>query len=371
MKEKKIKVLMVGPDRQGRGGIASVVNEYYEAGIEDQIQLRYIATMKDGSKLKKVLIAARGLIEFCVCMPTYEIVHVHMASRASFYRKSIFVRLAYKSGKKIVIHVHGAQFQQFVEQECNARQQAQVRHIFEMADLVLCLSKEWQEYFEGICSPDKIRVLHNAVPMPQETEQSKNLEVPPISGVPKILHYRNKPNDNILFLGRVGERKGMTDLLQIMPKLIADNPKVKLYVGGDGEIRRYEKLCNELNIGESVQFLGWLSKEEKAKYLKLCSIFVLPSYNEGMPVSLLEAMSYGCAVVASNVGGIPQVMNHQVNGIMIEPGDQVALKQSLQELLQNPELKTQMSEEAVRTISEEFSIEKNIAKLVGMYRELA
>lgn len=86
-----MKVMMVGAGRNVRGGISTVVNQYYEAHLDEKVDLKYIATMQDGSKLKKAAVAIKALIEFKICLKDYDIVHVHMSTRASFYRKSYFM----------------------------------------------------------------------------------------------------------------------------------------------------------------------------------------------------------------------------------------------------------------------------------------
>ena len=109
----KIKVLMAGPDRSVHGGISGMVNNYYDAGLDGRIQLCYIGTMVEGSKLRKLFQAVKAFARFLAKLPFYQIVHVNMASDASYYRKSFFIRAAKLYGKKIVIHQHGGDFESF------------------------------------------------------------------------------------------------------------------------------------------------------------------------------------------------------------------------------------------------------------------
>ena len=95
-----IKVSMIGPGRNVMGGISTVVISYYNLGLDKRIKLRYIATMKDGSKIKKLSVAIKAYIQFKKCLKDFDIVHIHMAAQASFYRKSIFVQLAKKMVRK-------------------------------------------------------------------------------------------------------------------------------------------------------------------------------------------------------------------------------------------------------------------------------
>ena len=108
--DKKIKVLMIGPDRTVHGGISALVNSYYEAGLDKKIELKYIGTMKEGSRLKKLFVAACALIRFIASVRRYDIVHANFSSDSSFMRKSLFIRIAKRCSKKILLHQHGGDF---------------------------------------------------------------------------------------------------------------------------------------------------------------------------------------------------------------------------------------------------------------------
>ena len=108
-----MKVLMLGPDRSVHGGISQMVNNYYDSGLDQKVELRYIGTMVEGSKFRKLLQAVWAYIRFCVHLGQSRIVHVNMASDASYYRKSVFVRTARLCGKKLIIHQHGGDFETF------------------------------------------------------------------------------------------------------------------------------------------------------------------------------------------------------------------------------------------------------------------
>ena len=112
-----LKVLMIGPDRSVHGGISGVVNNYYKAGLDKKVDLQYIGTMVEGSKLRKLMQAALAYVRFLSALPGAAIVHVNVASDASYVRKSLFIRTAHLFSKKIVIHQHGGDFQTFYEKE--------------------------------------------------------------------------------------------------------------------------------------------------------------------------------------------------------------------------------------------------------------
>lgn len=113
MNQSKQSVLMVGPGRTVKGGITTVVDSYYELGLNQKTNMKYIASMEDGSKLKKLLVAIISYVQFCMCVNQFDIVHVHMAAQASFSRKALFIKRAKKAGKKIILHQHAADFDDF------------------------------------------------------------------------------------------------------------------------------------------------------------------------------------------------------------------------------------------------------------------
>lgn len=344
-----MKVLMIGAGRNVRGGVSSVVNSYYDAGLDKMCELTYLPTMEDGSKLKKLFVAAWARIRFEFLIKKYEILHVHMSADNSFYRKAMFIRKAYKEKKKIIIHMHGSTFDLFYKERCNDAQKQEVKSVFAMADKVIALSEDWKSFLaEYICEPEKITVIYNAVKMPMPYE-------------------KDYCSQKMLFLGILGQRKGTYDLIEMLPEIFEKYPKAHMYFGGDGEREQAERLCREKAIAEHVTFLGWVNGAEKEKLLKECSIYVLPTYHEGMPMSILEAMSYGMAVVSTYVGGIPHIISDGENGLLCEAGDKGALKRLLEELLENEEKRGALGRSAAKKIQSEFEITVSIRDVMELY----
>ena len=352
-KNKRVpKVLMIGPGRDVMGGISTVVNSYYELGLDKKVELRYISTMKDGNKLKKLVIALKSYIEFIKCVKDYDIVQVHMAAQASYTRKSVFIKKAKQAGKKIIIHQHSADFDEFFFKQSDDKKRKQIKNIFAMADTVIVLSEEWAEFFgNNICDSSKIMILYNGVIIP--------------------LYYKEDYSDkNVLFLGRLGKRKGSYDLLKVIPSVLEKVPSAHFYLGGDGDIDYSQKIINENGLQEHVKLLGWVRNEEKEVYLKKCSTLVLPSYHEGMPMSVLESMAYGLAVISTNAGGIPQIIEQGINGYRIEAGCLNELERALVYVLNNEKAKKELGRSARKRIEDKFNAERNIDRLYELYQKI-
>ena len=174
-----MKVVMLGADRSVKGGVSAVVNNLYEAGLDQRIDLTYIGTMVDGSTAAKLLKGVQALLKFVTVLPKADIVHLNMAADASCYRKLIFMQIALWFHKKVVIHEHGGDFQGFYYKRCSAKRQAYIKKMLNRADLFLVLTDVWKDFFADMVDRDKIHVLQNAVPVPKmpKTDYSSHTAV--------------------------------------------------------------------------------------------------------------------------------------------------------------------------------------------------
>ncbi len=349
----KHNVLMIGPDRGVMGGIASVVNNYFEMGLNNEVNLYYLPTMVDGNKIKKLLIAIKAYLRFCKLIRFYDIIHIHMAAQASFDRKAFFVSKAYKAGKKIVIHQHAADFDDYFNYQVDSKKREKIRKIFKMADRVIVLSEEWERFFENsICDKEKISVLYNGVKLPEYKKHDYS-------------------NHNVLMLGRLGERKGTFDLLKAIPNVLQQIGDVRFYLAGDGEIEKCKQIVADSHLEDIVFFLGWIRDEKKISFFDKCSTYILPSHHEGMPMSVLEAMSYGLATISTNVGGIPQIIEQGVSGILISPNDVNGISSSLIKVLENENYRKMLGEAGHKRIADMFDFKNNIKKLISIYDSIS
>ena len=347
----KKRVLMLGPGRRVRGGITTVVNLYYELGIEKCVDICYIPTMKDGGKIKKLFVAAIAYLRFIFNLGKCDIIHVHMAAQASFLRKSIFIKKAAACGKKIIIHQHAADFNVFFD-KCDERGKKKIKDVFSLADKVIVLSEEWAEFFGTyICDKEKIIIMHNGVNVPSASKEEYG-------------------DCNVLFLGRLGERKGTYDLIKAIPDVLKHVPNAVFYLAGDGETDKCVDYAQSLGVSEHVKFLGWIGDREKKNCFENCSVFILPSYHEGMPMSILEAMAHGLATISTNAGGIPQIITDGVDGIRIDAGNVVAICDKLVYLLTNRDVKEKMGRLGREKISNAFGSKQNFDKLIDIYNSL-
>lgn len=344
-----MKILMIGPARSVNGGISAVVNNYYKVGLNKEIEMEYIGTMEDGSKWHKLQVAIGAFIRFITRVSKYELVHVHMASDVSLYRKLPFIWLTKMFGKKLIIQQHGGNIKQFYYSECGRIKQQFIKKILRKADAFIVVAPYLKDIFKEIVEEEKIEVLPNAIEIPKE-----------------ISH--NYKEQNLLFLGRLCKEKGIYELLDAVMELKPEFPELQMYLGGvwvEEELEKKAELC-----GDFVHYLGWIDAKEKDAYLQRCNLFVLPTYFEGLPMSLLEGMAYGCACIATEVGGIPQVMTNRKDGLLIPAKNVQALKEAIKELLQNSKLQEELGRNGRRTVEYNFEIGNSISKLMHIYKNV-
>ena len=199
---------------------------------------------------------------------------------------------------------------------------------------------------------DKIRVLYNAVAVPENNGYQPE-------------------RTNILFLGEVGERKGAYDLLQAMQHMDAqlppDNRLVMYGPNPDGDI---EQRIRALGLGQRVQYCGWADKQQREAAFAEAAVNVLPSYHEGLPMTILEAMARGVPCITTPVAAIPEAVDDQT-GALVQPGNVQQLAQAILQLLGSPEERRKKSEQAHQRAREQFSLESHCAQLMRIYTDLA
>lgn len=344
------KVLMVGPAPDMYGGIASVVNQYFDAKINSFVDLYYFPSISNGSFLVKMRCLAKSLFRFRHELKTADVIHIHMASRGSYERKKFFINAAAKAQKPYIIHMHGAEWKQYYCNECSAKKRNEINKIFSNARFVITLSKSWKDFFqENICPNGQVIVLPNAVSVP-------------------VIDSELSQEPNILFLGRLNERKNPKLLLEAAADLRNDFPNLKVVLAGDGNTRECLEQAKVLGIDDQVLICGWVDGKAKHDLMSQAQIFCLPSNNEGLPMSILEAMSYGLPVVSSAVGGIPQLIDDGKDGFLFEPNNKDALKMILSRLLEDTHLRKEIGNNARKKIVENYSIEQNLQQLIEIYK---
>lgn len=341
------RVLTVGANyKNPKGGIGQVLYSYHKHILADGLFV--VNSNAKGKKLLQFISGLTSMIWILLKDRNVRIVHIHTASYISFWRSSIFLSVARCFGRKTIIHVHGGSFKEFYREHPKS-----VKKNLGKCSSVIALTESWKEFFAKEVGLANVTVVHNVVEPPVLMEK--------------------RPDDgaiHALFLGQICKEKGIYDLLQAISNHQATlRGKFRLHIGGIGETERLMEEIDKLHLEEIVGFEGWIDGQRKEELLNLCQVFLLPSYVEGLPISILEAMTYGEVVVASRVGGIPEIINEQT-GQLIEPGNVDELGKTLTRLVTIPsETLKEKGERARQAV--EANLPENIEKeLISIYEPL-
>jgi len=175
----------------------------------------------------------------------------------------------------------------------------------------------------------------------------------------------------ILFLGRVHPAKGVGELLDACALLAPRYPQLRLVLAGEGELDWARRRADARGIGGQVDLPGWLDAAACTRQLACASVFCLPSWAEGVPMAMLEAMAAGRPVVVSAVGGMLDVIRDGVDGVLVPPRDAVALAAGLERVLGNPTFGASLAQGARARIELDYSMDQMCRRLAAIYARLA
>ena len=170
-------------------------------------------------------------------------------------------------------------------------------------------------------------------------------------------------------MGRLEKRKGIYDIIEAAKYI--KNPDVIINLYGDGNPEEFQKLVMDNNLQEKVQIKGWISGDKKNEIFQASDVLILPSYSEGLPMSILEAMAVGLPIISTPVGGIPEAVEDGVNGFLIQPGDYKALAEKIDILANDKQLREQMGQNGYKIAKEKFDVDVVIKQLKEIYNKFS
>lgn len=220
----------------------------------------------------------------------------------------------------------------------------------EAARFVACVSYFGRAQAMRLVGPshwDKLRILRCGLPL---------ADLPPRSG--------SGASAKIICVGRLSSEKGQAGLLQTFARVAADTAEARLVFVGDGpEGEDLRARAASLGIEHKVDFAGRLGEKETLKRIAASDILVLPSFMEGLPIVLMEAMALGTAVIASRVAGIPELVEDGKSGLLFKPSDWDELEVCIRRLLSDEKLRAALAEQGRKAVAEDFDIRKSAATM--------
>ena len=309
-------ILTLGPAyRCPKGGIAQVLHTYYQFVYEN---MKHIQISGGDNMIKKIWIVFRALILLNLKLifdKNIQIIHIHTASNNDFWRSSLFVTVAKIYKKKVVLHIHGGGFKEYYEQN-----RSFVDSVLVKSNAIISLSEYWLDFFKNELGYLNTHIVHNIIPEPIVQE------------------FPSDGKCHLLYLGHIYQKKGIFDLVDVILNNRKEySGKLKLHIGGGlFETGKLKTLLTNYRAEDLITFHGWVDGKEKTKLLNIANAYILPSYAEGIPISILEAMSYHLPIISTKVGGIPDIVDDTC-GILVEPGNLQQLKDAIDVLIYSRE----------------------------------
>jgi glycosyltransferase involved in cell wall biosynthesis len=350
----RVRVLQFGPSLSVRGGITSVEQLICDY-LPPYVSIRHVPTMEDGSALAKAAVFAKAVrtLRRVLDSPEPVIVHIHFASRGSTLRKMILAEMVARAGRPLILHAHGAGFDEF-HRRLPAVVRRNLNRTLQHANVFITLSTQWRDFYVEECelSPSQVVVLPNPVRVPHDVpDRSSRAEV-------QFLH-----------LGRLGERKGSYDLVNAflgLPEALRN--RARLVLAGDGDVEGVRKMAAP--AGDRIVVHSWIDSHERDRLLADSDVFALPSRAEGLPMALLEAMANGLPSITSPVGGIPDVFRDLIDGLLVKAGDVDQIRVAMANLITDDALRANAGR-AAREQARQFDVHVYARRIADIYQRIS
>jgi glycosyltransferase involved in cell wall biosynthesis len=355
---KAIKVLCVVPyGRHGRGGIDRLydhLQRFHEAEGSQGIEISYFSARGSAPgnlwllafPWRAVLFATRLLHQ------RPDIVHLNFSVRGSTYRKYALLLIAKAFAIPTVVHFHG----NFASGGVGSRVLITrcFRSMTRLATRTVVLGEYYRAAFIDVLGVPaaKLEVLANSVP---DFFGDRTL--------PKPRH----PTVNLLFIGALGRHKGIDVLVDALTQLALRTREWSCIIAGHGDARPYAARIAAAGCGDLVRFTGWQEPGQVERLLVDCDVVILPSRGENMPLALIEGACAGAALVATNVGEVPELLQQERNGLLVEL-TATSLAQALERLIVDRAELAKMQSQSRAIYREKFDINAFVAGLTGIYR---
>jgi len=280
-------------------------------------------------------------------------VHVNMAERLDFVRESIVLAACRVLGIPTVLHLHAAQLHHSYRRFPRPLQ-AVVRSIFALPRCVVALGQASAGFVtrELRVPTERVEVVINGVPEPALPRRER------VPGEAR----------RVLFVGNLSERKGVSDLLEALAQPALAHVPLQLTLVGGGDIRSYAMQAERLGVDGKVRFHGWATQEQLAQLLAESDALVLPSYDEGLPLAILEALAHGVPVVCTPVGEIPHMLAHRHSACFVEPGEPSSIARGLAQVLTDPQLRERLERNGRALYEAQFSLPRFAASIARIHQ---
>jgi glycosyltransferase involved in cell wall biosynthesis len=283
------------------------------------------------------------------------VVHLNLAERGSVYRKAVLLAATKLVGGRVLLHLHAAQIVQF-HGSMGLGGRSLLRWMFRSADHCVVLGEVWRRWVIDTFGvrPGRIGIIYNGVPATMPAPRTAPAD----------------PRFELLFVGNLLERKGVKELLRAFATPAISRRDIHLTIAGGGPVETYRTMAADLGIASRVTFTGWVSQDDARTFMVNSDALILPAYDEGLPLVILEALASGTPVICTPVGSIPEVLEDGQTALFVAPGDVGAIATAIVRLLDQPGLRAELSAAGVRLYRRLFTMEAFAASVGSLYAAL-
>jgi glycosyltransferase involved in cell wall biosynthesis len=338
-------IVVVAPSTKSQGGVAAVVANIERGSFWGEFNCRAFSSTADlNSRPIKFLYALCQWGRFLIMLLRAQkplAASIHTSHGASFWRKFAYVVACRIFGIPVVLHIHPALFVEFSREGGLARRAA-IRLAGRFSDQIVVLSNSIRLELSDTFPASKIKVLPNPVDLRtyKAAQQAAKAEHP-----------------HVLFMGWIVAAKGVFDLVEAIPDVLSEFPDAAFLFAGNKEVLRLETTLANRGLTKSCKVLGWVDGQSKLDLLHSSWMLVLPSYTEGLPNVILEAMACQLPIVTTPVGAIPSVVRNGESAIFVEPGDIEGIGRAIKGLIRDGELRRSLASEAFKRVRAQYSVE--------------
>jgi glycosyltransferase involved in cell wall biosynthesis len=341
----------------GQGGIVRMMDELRCALQVDRfakIKVCFVTTRGCGSIFLSPLFLAQAIVRLVLLrlLGRADVVHINLSAFGSTYRKLILARISRICRLPYVLHLHSDQFDQFWDSRGSILKK-EIDLMFLRSQKIIVLGNYWKQVVSDRVPDCSAKIV--IVPNATRTADFRD---------PNIM----KQAANILFLGRLGPRKGVPELVRVLASL-GSKSGWRATLAGDGAVSDTRAAVERAGLGDRISVPGWVGPAQVEALLRAANILVLPSFSENLPMSVIEALAHGAAVVCTPVGALPELIEHERTGLIVEPGDVEGLASALGRLIDDPELRQRLGENGRTLHRTRLTIEICAERLVAIWTE--
>ncbi len=363
------RVLLVGPVPPPTGGIASVMEDIAHSELASEFSFDFFSRsdlqLGVAQSISRNIARFRRFLNFFLILwrHDYYLIHIHSPD-AAFLGTIGFMLLARLARTNVLVHMHGTDWDEFYTR-APAFKRLYTRIGLRMAPRIVVLYSLWAENIRKRCPAADILVMRNLI---------HDQDPPDPSDVQALREKLGLTKEHfvVLTIGYLGWRKGYFTILDAVPQVVSQDQSVRFVLVGSeenpGEMDQLMEQVKRQKLEPWVTFTGEVERDQTNLFYGLADIYLLPSYIEGMPITIIEALRSGLPVISTRVGGIPDMIDDHVSGLLVNPGAPNEIAEAVLNLKRDVDLRKRLSTGARKTFDDKFEFSRGIEEIRTVYK---